>query len=466
VKIPLPVATYQLTSKVAGGKRLVNCYVRPTQEKDGIYLARAAGISSWLTVGNGPIRPCGLLDEGGLLYVVSGTKLYSVTASGVVSESLGTIPGHGPVSMASNGSQIVIVTNPAAYAYTIASSTLERIGDEDFRGSVQCAVLDSYILHVEPDSGRFFASLLQDADAYDALYFATAEGAPDRLVGLAVDHRQVVLFGEKTTELWSNVGGADFPFAREPNGMIEIGCLARFSVAKADNSVFWLANDGTIRKLDGLTPVRVSTDPIDIEIRSLSRRDDAQAFSFTQDGHIHYVLTFPTDARTFVYDLQTQQWYERETWDANSIGLGRWAPCAYTQLGDRHVVADFASNRLGFIDPTVKTEWGATLRMEWIYPTVYAEGLRAFHHELQLNMETGVGLTSGQGSTPEIMLYASDDSGATYRAMPNRSLGAKGKRKTRVRWHRLGSSRARSYKNAVSDPVDVTLTDVQLQATL
>lgn len=467
MKIPLPVATYRLRSKVAGGKRLVNCFVRPTEEKDHIYIDRAPGISSWITVGNGPIRPGGLKAQNDQLYVVSGTGVYAVSHAGSVSASLGTIAGSGPVSMACNGQELVIVSQPHAYSVTLSTNVMAQVTDEDYvaRGSSHCTSMDGYILHVEPSSGRFFSSLLLDAEGYDPLYFATAEGAPDNLVGIVVDHLQILLMGQDSCELWYNSGGADFPFAREATGLIEIGCGARDSIAKIDNTVFWLANDGTVRRLEGMTPTRISTDAIDEEIQGLTNRQDAQAFTYTMEGHPHYVLTFLADARTFLYDVQTKQWYERESRDADGVALGRWAACAYAQFGTRHVVADYASNRLGLIDPDSKTEWGNILRMEWIYPTV-ASGRRAFHSELELTIETGTGTTSGQGSAPEIMLYASDDSGRTYRAMPNRSLGRQGKHKTRVRWHRLGSSRARSYKNAVSDPVNVTLTDVQLQATL
>jgi hypothetical protein len=370
--------------------------------------------------------------------------------------------------MTSDGIHVIVVSEPHAYGLAIGTNTFAQITDSDFtsRGSVQTASVDGFILHVEPESGRFFSSLLLEATSIDGLYFATAEGAPDNLVGIGVDHRDIVLLGEESGELWSNQGGDGFPFAREPNGYIEIGCAARFSIAKIDNTTFWLANDLTIRRLDGIVPIRISTDAIDAEIGGLTRKDDAQAFTYTYEGHPHYAITFPTDARTFLYDVQTQQWYERESRDANGESLGRWAVCAYAQQGTRNVVGDYTSNRLGLIDSTAKTEWGNELRMEWIYPTVYAEGLKAFHHELELNIETGTGTATGQGLNPEVMLYASDDSGRTYRAMPNRTLGRQGKYRTRVRWHRLGSSRARSYKNAVSDPVNVTLTDVQLQATL
>ena len=127
------------------------------------------------------------------------------------------------------------------------------------------------------------------------------------------------------------------------------------------------------------------------------------------------------------------------------------------------MVGDSTSNKVGYLSATDYDEFGSTQRMEWTYQVIYAEGQRAFHDRLEIVMETGVGLTTGQGVAPEVMLEYSDDGGSTYVSMPNRSLGALGKRENRVVWHNLGSSRQRVYRAAISDPVKVTLTDTQLE---
>ena len=78
-------------------------------------------------------------------------------------------------------------------------------------------------------------------------------------------------------------------------------------------------------------------------------------------------------------------------------------------------------------------------------------------------METGVGLTTGQGSDPKIMLEKSDDGGKTWKSLPDRSLGPLGERLTRAVWHNLGSSRQRVYRAAVSDPISIVVTDTLLE---
>ena len=67
--------------------------------------------------------------------------------------------------------------------------------------------------------------------------------------------------------------------------------------------------------------------------------------------------------------------------------------------------------------------------------------------------ETGVGLNSGQGSDPQIMMMYSDDGGRTYSNELWRSLGLIGEYKTRAIWRRLGQFRQRQIKLTISDPV-------------
>jgi hypothetical protein len=417
---------------------------------------RSPGTIPGVTLATSPGR--GIYAWNNALYAVSGTTLYSIT-SGHVATALGTIGGGAPCSFAINTSQLVINPEPDAYVWN--GATLAQVTDVDFtsRGGAQASSLDSYILFREPDSGRFFSSMLDDALSYDGLYFATAEGFPDNLVGLIVDHRQIILPGAQTFEIWYNQGDGGFPFARDANGFMELGCAAGASLAKADNSVYWLASDLTVRRLEGLTPARVSQHGVEQAIRSYSVISDAQGFGYTQDGHINYVLTFPTAGHTWVLDATTREWHERA-----SYNLTRWRPCSTAFCYGRNYVQDYETGKVGYLDPNTYDEWGATLRSEWTYGSAaYDGGGRSFHAALSCLIETGVGLTTGQGSDPEIMLDVSDDGGRTWRAFPTKKLGKIGTFRTRVEWNALGSSRDRVYRMAVSDPVKGIVSDTQLE---
>lgn len=455
--LPLPFHSYELRSRPASPSRIVNCFPEqlPKGAKAPYALTRTFGIGAWTTVGNGPISA--MHKALGYLWVVSGSKLYRVDSNKVVTE-IGTVGLPTRIDMASNITTIVVVNEPDAYYYDTTTSTFAQITDVDFtaRGASDVEFLDNYLLFTEPNSGRFFGSDVGSATSFDSLNFATAEGSPDKLVGLKVDHRQVLLLGEETIEIWELVGGGGFPFARAANGFVEQGCFNGRTAAKQDNSVFWLAQDYTVRRLDGITPVRVSQTGIEQALGSVTV-GSGLGFSYSQEGHLFYVLQFPE--RTFVYDATTKEWHERETYS-----YPYWLAWSHAQFAGLELVGDVSSNRIGYLSPTTYADWGTTQRMEWTYQPVYAEGNRAFHDRLEVIMETGVGLTSGQGSDPDIMMDVSDDGGRTWQALPNKKIGKIGEHQARVIWPQLGSSFDRVYRGAISDPVKATLIDTQLEA--
>lgn len=454
MRFQLPIASTTLRSRPSSTARLLNCYAEklPDDAKSAVLLTRSPGVHAWTTVGTGPIH--GAHAALGYVFIVSGTKLYKVDSAQTATE-LGDIGTVGNLDMDSNGTYVVVVNAPNAF-YT-DGTTFAQITDVDFtsRGAADVEFVDNWLLFREPNSGRFFAADLGSATSFDALNFATAEGFPDDLVGIKVDHRDVMLFGSETVELWSNTGIAGFPFERATNGFIEIGCLNGRTVVKQDNSVFWLADDYTVRRLEGNVPQRVSTHSVEQSIVGATI-DSARAFAYSQDGHLFYVLSFPEV--TWVYDATTMAWHERQ-----SYGEDNWSVGCHAQAFGLELVGDATSNKVGYLDSETYTEWSNTMRMEWTYQPVYAEQRLAFHDRLEIVLETGVGLVTGQGSDPQMMLDYSNDGGQTWRTLPNKDIGAIGRYDTRVVWSRLGSSRQRVYRASVSDPIPVNVTDTQIE---
>ena len=457
-QLALPIHSYELRSRPASPSRLVNCYPEqlPPDGKVPVLLTRAPGIKDWTTVGSGPIR--GMysahieLTTGHVeyLYVVSGSELYYVD-SAKSSTLIGDVGDGGRIDLDSNLNYVVVVNEPLAYSWD--GATFSQILDEDFvsRGAGDVEFLDDFMIFREPNSARFFIAEYGTTSVFDALQFAIADSSTDDMVGMLEDHRQLLLFGTKSLEIWENTGSPGVPFERNINGVIPKGCLNPATIAVVDYSPHWVAEDFTVRRLDGLTPMRVSTHPIEQKI-SAATASTAQAFAYDQEGHFFYVLTL--NEGTYVLDVTTGQWHERQTY-----GRENWKPRFHAQFTGAELVGDSDSNKIGEIDPDTYDDWGSTQRMEWTYQPIYALGQRAFHNRFEIILETGVGLTAGQGSAPKIMLQYSDDGGETWKSMPDKSLGALGKRETRAVWYNLGSSRQRVYRAAVSDPIQVTITD-------
>jgi hypothetical protein len=453
--ISLPLHSYRLRAGQASTARLVNCHIEqlPPDAKTPAVLVRSPGLASWGTVGTGPIE--GMHVDHGQLYVVSGGGFYTVNSS--ASATLrGAVGSSTEIDIDSNDIGVVIVSPPNAYSYTLSGSAFAAISDSDFtaRGAGDVEFCKNFMLFREPDTGRIFGANLGSLTAFDSLDYFTAEGSPDAALGLKVDHEQPIVFGERSSEVWENVQSSGFPFVRSANGFIELGTLNGKTPAKVDNSLFWVANDYTVRRLDGYTPFRVSTHAVEQWLRSVTVAS-LRGYSYTLDGHLIYLLTATEGAWQF--DVTTQQWHERQTY-----GRSDWTWGNPVQFAGKILVGSTVSNVIAELDPETYADLGSTQAMEWTYQPIYFEGKRVFHDKLELTCEVGTGLTSGQGSAPEVMLWASDDGGMTWFSLPNRSLGAIGKYATKVTWFGLGSAYQRVYRLAVSDPVKMAVTDAVL----
>jgi hypothetical protein len=393
VKTPILGSSYVARSVNAADSRMVNLFpeVVPDGGKEPAFLQRCPGLRLVATVGDGPIR--GLWRFGDYLYVASGGKLYRADGNFAVTE-LGLINGSGPVSMTDNGTQLFVACNPDAFIYNSSTGVFAQVTDPDFPGAVTVGYLDGYFVFNEPNSQRFWVTSLNDGSAVDPLDFASAEGNPDNIVSLMVDHREVWLFGNSTIEVWYNAGAADFPLERIQGAFMETGCLAPYSVAKLDNSVFWLGADargnGIVYRNNGYNAVRISTHAVEWQIQQYGVLSDAVGYSYQQDGHSFYVLTFPTAQATWVFDVSTGAWHERAAWDGVQFRRHR-SNCQANYAG-QVLVGDWENGSVYAFDPEAYNDSGATQR--WLrswraLPTGQNNLKRTAHHALQLDCESG-----------------------------------------------------------------------------
>jgi len=379
--------------------------------KEAGFLLRCPGLRLVATVGDGPIR--GLWVTNGVAYVVSGSEFYSLDTNWTAT-LIGTVSGTGPVSMADNGTQIFIACNPTSYIYNTSTAVFGQITDPDFPGAGSVGYLDGYFVFNEPDTQKFWVTSLLDGTSIDPLDFASAEGYPDNVVALIVDHREIFLFGNTSVEVWYDAGTPDFPMARIQGAFMEVGCGAAYSVAKLDNSVFWIGSDargrGIVYRANGYTPTRISTNALEYAIQSYGNLSDAIAYTYQQDGHPFYVLIFPSAQATWVYDVSTQLWHERAGFENGQFVRHR-SNCQMS-FNSEVVVGDYEDGRLYAFDLDVYADddqiqkW---LRSWRALPTGQNNLKRSAHHSLQLDAETGIGLNAYPAYAGEDLATESDN---------------------------------------------------------
>lgn len=470
MKTPILGSTYVARSVNAADARMVNLFpeIVPEGGKEPAFLQRAPGLRLLATVGFGPIR--GLWSFGNYGYVVSGNSLYKLDTS-YAATLLGTIAGTGPVSMSDNGTQLFIAANPNGYIYNANTNVFAPITDPDFPGAVTVGYIDGYFVFNEPNSQKLWITALLDGLSVDPLDFASAEGAPDDLISLIVDHREIWVFGTNSTEVWYDAGTAAFPLQRIQGAFNEIGCAAAYSVAKMDNSIFWLGADargrGIVYRANGYTGQRISTHAVEWHIQQYGNLSDAIGYTYQQDGHSFYVLIFPQANTTWVYDASTQAWHERAGWSNGSFTRHR-SNCQMA-FNNEVIVGDFENGNIYAFDLDVYADNNSIqkwLRSWRALPTGQNNLKRTAHHTLQLDCESGIGLNLGQGSDPQVMLRWSDDGGHTWSNEHWSGMGRIGEYYRRVFWRRLGMTlklRDRVYEISGTDPVKIAIMGAELQ---
>lgn len=424
---------------------------QPQDAKSPTPLFGVPGIVQFSSLGVGPIR--GMWNMGGTLYALSGGTLYSISSMGVASPLGGQVSGSGIVSMSDNGDQLLIVNNASGYVYSQAGG-FQLITDVNFHAAHTVTFFDNYFVFDWSGTNQFFISNSLDGTIYNALDFAQAAVNPDFVLATVNQQENLLIFGEETIETWYDSGDANFPFDRYDGATVERGCAAPLSIVKEDNSVFFMGNDKIFYRLNGVVPVRISTHAIEHEWSQYQTIADCAAFSYTWEGHKFVVLTFQSEAKTWVYDISTQMWHERNSYDSNYNQYGRWRANCQANCYDKVLVGDAFTGLVGYLDQTVYSEYGNPIVAEMVSPIIQSDRRRVFMSLFELDIETGVGLPTGQGYDPQIMLDYSDNGGRSY-SSPQRwtSMGVDGAYYQRLRWLRLGQARNRVMRVTISDPV-------------
>lgn len=371
-------------------QKAVNCLAETAEVGGTRSVAKTKGLPGLTLLANletgDPIR--GAEDVEGTLFVVSGTSLFQINPDNSFTNR-GNIPGVSLVSMAHNkqggttaANELVIANGLSGYVYNTDTTVLAQITDDAFPGATTFDYVDGYISFTDPE-GRFWGhSALNQATQYSSIDRYDAESAPDKIVSHIVSHREVMVFGTRTTEFFRNTGAATGTFQRVDGTEMEIGIAAPLARARLDNTVYWLGSDGLVYRLAGHSPQRVSTRPIEQAI-SRFNLDNAFAHTWEDRGHQVFYLTFP-DGLTFGFDVATSLWHARETY-----GLDRWGVNTTTRWNGLWVAGDYTNGKLYRMNWDDYTEDGRPLVMECQPGVTHADGNDVRCPYVELFMDTG-----------------------------------------------------------------------------
>lgn len=456
--VPLVGPSYTLATRKADVQRSVNMHLvgMETPGKAPFIMDSIPGLLQFAQP-DGAIR--GMFVAAGRAFVVAGATLYELSSSGVATVRGSLVTSSGIVSMAYGLTQLVLVDGPNGYVLTLSTNVFAKITAPGFFGSPRVRFLDNYFLFIHPQTQQFYISAINDATTEDPLDFASAESQPDNLVSMEVDHSEIWLFGSLSTEVWFNSGAPDFPFQRNRGAAIEIGCQAVHSVAKLDNSIFWIGQDingsGIVYRALGFQPTRISTQAIEQALQASTDLSSAVAFTYEDSGLSFYCINAPGLTSTWCYEVSTGTWHERCDLDVSG---------AFTASRQQHYMYAFSKRLVGCSDGTI-CELSHTTYMNNADPLVrmritphdVVPGRRLqFFPAFYLDCTTGA---AALGISAFVELSWSKDSGATYSNTITRSIGLTGERFARLLWTMLGSARDRVWKIKFSGNAPFSIVD-------
>lgn len=474
--------SYTSQSVRAADQQCMNWYVEQIEVPSEPFpsaLYPTPGCSSLDTATEDPVR--GITEENGRCFAAVGQTFYEISTDfefhepGDKTEPVGlTIArDNNPATFAGvdlTGSQLFFTSGDKGYIYALGGTTISTVISS---GATQGAFLDGFFLALDSTTSTLKVSGLNDGTTWEGSQVAQRTAGSDPWQAMVVVHRDIWLFGKQTSEVWYNAGTSPFPFAAIPGAFLEQGITAPFSAKAIGNTVMWLGSsddgNGVVWMANGYNPQRVSTHAVEYAIQQYVRDGfditDAVAFTYQEDGHTFYVLNFPDAKATWVYDLATQLWHERGTWDSTNVRFTAWRPQYHAYFNGKHVVGDRETGTIYDMSINHYTDVGGQImRRVRRTPHLSVNNDYVIYNTFQVAMETGVGLTSGQGSDPTAMLRWSDDGGETWGDEHWVSAGKRGTYGTRAIWRRLGRGYDRVYELAVSDPVPWRLTGAYIDA--
>jgi hypothetical protein len=361
----------------------------------------------------------------------------------------------GPVQFANNGTATIAVDGVTGYLMGTGSMAVAGVADFPNGARSLCFIAGRFVVDDPTSSGKFRWCGVYDHTDWDPLNFATAESNSDPLVQVFERGGELLLFGNRTIEFWAPTGDANV-FLRTGGAGIDWGLAIFDTVRKANDSVFFigrnLGGQPQVCRLDGYQARVVSTPDVDYRMNAAITAGAQVATSVvTHSGHTWYIVNLADTS--LVYDVMQNEWSEWQTADPVTGIPARWAGQYSSQYRNTAIVTDYRDGRVYFLDAERYTDDVTPIPRELISRHAFANLDELTCWEMQLDIETGVGLYQGQGSDPQIMLRISKDGGHTWGKEMWRPIGKQGQYKRRVYWRRLGIADDWVFHWKVSDPV-------------
>lgn len=364
---------------------------------------------------------------GGDRFAVIGDQLYR---EGV---SVGTLTGIGTgvVRWASLSAEIVLTRGNTAYSYI--EGNLAAVAFPDGAPVAAVHSMARLFVYVRNDvSGRFYWSSLNDGRTIDALDFANPESEPDATLDVFKTGDVFWFFGGSSGEAWVLSGDTNLPWNPVSQQKVDKGIRATGCGQEIAGTVYWVADDNSVRALANASATRVSDPALDEKIKASTA---CLAFRFAYEGK--EIFCVKLDDATYGLDVGL----DNQPVEFQTYGRASWAPnCAANNSGEPL-----------FGDDATGTLWGFGSFGEGATDAGNETMVRLFSAGMPLNtkpqpvsnvlVDGNAGdttATSGEAADPILEMRISRDGGRTYSEWRATKWGALGEYKRQARFGSCG----------------------------
>jgi len=458
VPINITGPTYQSRSKPLSSQQTKNWYQQITESgKEQFVLLPFPGLKLEGTAG------AGLADRGfhrmaEVLYQVKGQSLYEIASNGTHTLR-GAILGSKRCIMADDGVNLfIVVPNEKVWQYTTDTNTVTEVTNVNITGAQSVDFINNQFLYTFP-TWTVVSDVGNGAQA-SGLNIIAEETLPDDMVRDFVFEEVIYRCGVRSIVGWYNSGVGSPPIEKLQGRIFNTGLAALHSIAQTDEAFYWLGDDNAIYRAQGGSKERVSTDAISNSIRGFSVTSDAIGYTYTMQGQNFYTITFPTANKTFTINesLGANGLFEL----SSGLADGKWQASSVISAYSKNFAADDTNGNVYTLDLDTYTNNGDPIQRTRVTTSINgdllgAKGKRTQMSRLELIMETGVGVVSGQGDNPKIMVEASYDGGRSWTHGTWARTGRMGEFVLKVEWFSLRTFLDMMVRVSTSDPVNYSV---------
>lgn len=347
----------------------------------------------------------------------AGTYLWELFADGT-SIQRGTLNGPplSPTQIAVNQTHLLILSNGDLFVFVLTPVTDDNgvlhpaneflpVNMAQFNGPVfQIDFIDGYFIATLQNSNTFQVSDLEDGTTWNGLFISTIGYFPDNITSFKVDHREIQFMSGKKSVWYYNCGAGFPPFIPIQGAYMEQGAGATSATVQANNTVAWIEADerggGMAMIAAGYVGQRISTYAVEFAWQSYPTIADAVGYAYQDQGHIFWVILFPTANKTWVYDFATSLWHERAFWKNGLYYAHR--SMSHMSLFGKHFVGDPKSGSIYEMSIAFYDDFGNLIRRNRRCPDTTKENKWVEFPRVEFDVEVGLQASIGQAEILQI----------------------------------------------------------------